>query len=149
VNLGTNRWFIKPEIGVSKALGAFSLELSGAVYFYTTNHDYFGGQTLEQDPVYSAQAHLIYSFGRGYWAAVHGTYDYGGRTTIDGVEDDDVMGNSRFGATLALPVSPKHSVKLYASTGTCHPGPTTTSASVAVPLNEPSRKKNEPGGVGR
>lgn len=117
VNLGTNRWFIKPEIGVSKALGAFSLELAGAVYFYTTNHDYFGGQTLEQDPVYSAQAHLIYSFGRGFWAAVHGAYDYGGRTTIDGVEDDDVMGNSRFGATLALPVSPKYSVKLYGSTG--------------------------------
>lgn len=118
VNLGTNRWYFKPEIGVSKALGAFTLEFSGAVYLFTTNHDYFGGQTLEQEPVYSAQAHLIYSFGRGYWAAIHGTYDYGGRTTIDGVEDDDVMGNSRFGGTLALPVSAKHSLKLYASTGT-------------------------------
>jgi hypothetical protein len=118
VNIGTNRWFFKPEIGISKAFGALTLELSTAVFFYTTNHDYFGGKTLEQDPVSSTQAHVIYSFGRGVWAAVHGTYDYGGRTTIDGVRDDEVMGNSRLGATLALPVTPQHSVKLYASTGT-------------------------------
>ena len=118
VNIGTNRWYVKPEIGVSKALGAFTLELSTAVFLYTTNHDYFGGKTLEQDPVYSVQGHLIYSFGRGYWAGVHGTYDYGGRTTIDGVSDDKVMGNSRLGATVALPVTRQHSVKLYGSTGT-------------------------------
>ena len=118
VNIGTNRWFIKPEIGISKALGAFTLEFAGAVYFYTANDDYFGGKTLEQDPVYSGQAHLIYSFGRGIWAALHGTYDYGGRTTIDGVRDDEVLGNSRLGASLALPVNRSNSIKLYASTGT-------------------------------
>jgi hypothetical protein len=117
VNIGTNRWFIKPEIGISKALGAFTLEFAGAVYFYTTNDDYYVGRTLEQDPVYSAQAHLIYSFGRGIWAALDGTYDYGGRTTIDGVRDDEVMGNMRLGATLALPVNRNNSIKLYASTG--------------------------------
>jgi hypothetical protein len=118
VNLGTNRWFVKPEIGVSKAWGAFTLEFAGAVYLYTTNDDYYVGRTLEQDPVYSAQAHVIYSFGRGIWAALHGTYDYGGRTTIDGVRDDEVMGNSRIGATLALPVTRNNSIKLYASAGT-------------------------------
>ena len=118
VNIGTNRWFIKPEIGVSKALGALTLEFAGAVYFYTTNDDYYVGRTLEQDPVYSAQAHLIYSFGRGIWAALDGTYDYGGRTTIDGVRDDEVMGNARLGATLSLPVNRSNSIKLYASTGT-------------------------------
>jgi hypothetical protein len=118
VNIGTNRWFIKPEIGISKALGAFTLEFAGAVYFYTANDDYYVGRTLEQDPVYSAQAHLIYSLGRGIWAALDGTYDYGGRTTIDGVRDDEVMGNMRLGATLALPVNRNNSIKLYASTGT-------------------------------
>jgi hypothetical protein len=46
-----------------------------------------------------------------------GTYDYGGRTTVGGVRGDDVQGNSRFGATLALPVDRNHSIKLYASTG--------------------------------
>ena len=118
VNLGTNRWYFKPELGVSKALGPFTLELSTAVYFYTTNDDYFGGKTYEQDPVSSTQAHVIYSFGRGIWAALHGTYDYGGRTTIGGERDDEVMSNSRVGATLAVPVTRQSSIKLYGSTGT-------------------------------
>jgi len=118
VNLGTNRWYFKPEIGVSKALGAFTVELSTAVYFYTTNDDYYGGKTYEQDPVSSTQAHVIYSFGRGIWAALHGTYDYGGRTTIGGVSDDEVMSNSRVGATLAVPVTRQSSIKVYGSTGT-------------------------------
>ncbi len=117
VNLGTNRWFIKPDIGVSKTLGSFTLELSAGVIFYAENDDYFGGHTLEQDPVYTTQAHLTYDFGHGIWGALDGTYDYGGRTTIDGVRGNEVQGNSRVGATLALPVNRNNSIKLYTSTG--------------------------------
>jgi hypothetical protein len=117
VNLGTNRWFIKPDIGISKTLGSFTLELSTSVIFYTENSDYFGGNTLQQDPVYSTQAHLTYDFGHGFWGALDGTYDYGGRTTINGVRGNDVLGNSRVGATLAVPVNRSNSIKLYTSTG--------------------------------
>jgi hypothetical protein len=117
VNLGANRWFIKPDIGISKASGRLTLELSAGVTFFTKNDDYFGGQTLEQDPVYSTQAHVTYNFGNGVWGALDGTYDYGGRTTVNGVRSDDEQGNSRVGATLALPVNRKNSIKLYASTG--------------------------------
>ena len=45
-----------------------------------------------------------------------GTYDYGGRTTVDGVTNADFQNNSRVGATLALPVNRNNSIKLYAST---------------------------------
>lgn len=117
VNIGTNRWFIKPDIGISKALGAYTLELSAGAFFFTKNDDYYGGGTLEQDPVYTTQAHITYSFGRGVWAALDGTYDYGGRTTVNGVQNDDAMENSRFGATLALPLNRNYSIKLYASSG--------------------------------
>lgn len=117
VNLGTNRWSLKPEVGLSKTLGPLTLELTGSVTFYSTNDDYFGGKTLELDPIYSTQAHVIYSFGRGIWAALNGTYYWGGRTTIDGVSGDTRLGNSRVGATLTLPVNRLHSIKLYASTG--------------------------------
>jgi len=117
VNLGTNRWFIKPDIGISKAFGPLTLELTAGVIFFTENDDYFGGKTLEQDPVYSMQAHVTYDFGRGVWGALDGTYDYGGRTTVNGVRSDDTQGNSRVGATLALPVNRNNSIKLYGSTG--------------------------------
>ena len=117
VNLGNNRWFIKPDIGISKALGSLTLELTTGVTFFTNNDDYFGGQTLEQDPVYSTQAHLTYDFGRHVWGSLDGTYDYGGRTTVNGVRNDDLQKNSRMGVTLALPVNRKNSIKIYASTG--------------------------------
>ena len=88
VNLGNNRWFVKPDLGISKAWGGLSLELSAGVYFFSKNDDFFGGKTLEQDPIYTAQAHVTYSFGRRIWAALSFNHDYGGRTTIDGVQSD-------------------------------------------------------------
>jgi hypothetical protein len=117
VNIGTNRWSFKPGIGVSKALGAFKLELSTDVTFYTNNGDFFNGHTLEQDPLYSAQVHVTYDFGRGMWAAVDGTYYRGGGTTINGVASNNLQENSRVGATFAMPVNKYNSIKLYVSTG--------------------------------
>jgi len=117
INLGTNRWFIKPDIGISKAFGALTLELSEGVTFFSKNDDFFGGNSLEQAPLSTTQAHLTYDFGRGVWGALDAVYDYGGRTTVNGVRGDDVQSNSRFGATLALPVNKNNSIKFYASTG--------------------------------
>ena len=117
VNLGTNRWSFKPEFGISKALGRWVLEGIGAATFFTDNDDFFGGQHRSQDPIYSAQGHLVYVFGRGAWIALDATYYTGGRTMIDGVEGDDELDNWRYGLTAALPVSRRSSIKLYASDG--------------------------------
>jgi len=117
VNLGSNRWFMKPNLGISKELGPLTLELSAGVFLFTDNDDYFKGSTLEQDPLYTTQLHTTYNFGRGVWAAVSGTYDYGGRTTVNSIRKDDAQSNSRVGATLALPVNRNNSIKLYASSG--------------------------------
>jgi hypothetical protein len=116
INLGNNRWFVKPDIGISKAWGDVTLELSGGVFLFTDNDDFLGGKKLEQDPVYTTQLHATYDLGRGVWVAVSGTYDHGGRTTVDGAHNDDKQENSRGGLTLAFPVNRHNSVKLYAST---------------------------------
>jgi len=117
VNLGANRWFVKPVLGVSKELGPWTLEVSAGAFLFTDNDDYFKGNTLEQDPVYTSQLHVTYNFGQGVWAAISGTYDYGGQTTLNGVEKDDRQSNLRFGATLSLPINKNNSIKLYASSG--------------------------------
>jgi len=117
LNLGTNRWSLKTEIGASKAVGRFTLELAGAAAFYTDNDNYFGGQKRKQDPVYSVQGHLIYSFDHGAWGAIDGTWFQGGRTTTDGIKRDDEQKNMRIGATYARPVDRHNSIKLYDSTG--------------------------------
>jgi len=117
LNIGTNRWSIKPEIGLSKALGPLTLELDAGVTFYTNNDDFLNGMTLEQDPIYAVQGHLIYNFGAGVWGALDATYYTGGRTTVDAGKGDNVQENTRLGLTVALPVNRHNSIKLYASTG--------------------------------
>lgn len=117
INLGNNRWSFKPELGISKRLGAVTLELSGAATFFTDNDEFYGHRVLSQNPVYQMQSHLIYAFANGIWAALDATYFEGGSTSINGVGNHDFQENTRYGATLALPLSRQHSLKLYASNG--------------------------------
>jgi len=117
VNLGTNRWYFKPELGASKALGAWTLEGKLAATIFTDNTDFFNGNRRSQEPIYSAQANVIYSFDSGIWGSLDATYLTGGRTELNGVKGDDLQKNWRVGATLALPVDARNSIKFYASSG--------------------------------
>ena len=117
VNLGTNNWALKPQVGISKAIGAWTVEATAAATFYTDNHDFFGGNTLTQAPLYSFQGHLIYGFRSGIWTSADATYFVGGRTTLNGVHNSDLQQNWRLGGTLAFPVNREHSIKFYASKG--------------------------------
>lgn len=117
VNLGNHRWSFKPELGVSKALGPWTLEVAMGATLYTDNRDFYGGHVRAQAPLYSLQGHAIYGFASGAWTSLDATYFAGGRTTVDGTLDNNLQGNWRVGATVALPVDPRNSVKLYASSG--------------------------------
>jgi len=116
LNVGTNRWSFKPEVGISKTFGSLILELATGVRFYTDNHDFLDGKTLEVSPLYSVQGHLIYSFTPGIWLGFDALYYAGGRSTIDG-EKSESLENARIGLTLSLPVNRHNSVKLYGSRG--------------------------------
>jgi hypothetical protein len=117
VNIGMNRWFFKPEIGVSKTLGAWTFEGAAAVTLFTDNTDFYGGNTRAQDPLYSAQGHAIYSFRNGVWASADATYFTGGRTTLNGALRNDLQQNWRVGGTLAFPLNRYNSLKFAASSG--------------------------------
>jgi hypothetical protein len=117
VNIGTNRWSFKPEIGASKALGALTLEFKAGVSLFTTNDDFFNGNRRAQDPLYSIGSHAIYNFRSGIWASVDATYFAGGRSTLNGALQNDLQQNWRVGGTLSFPVDARNSIKLYASSG--------------------------------
>ncbi len=117
INLGTNRWHFRPEVGASKALGPWILELKGAVSFFTTNEDFFNGNRRSQDPLYSLQGNAIYNFRGGMWGSLDATYFAGGRTTVNDTLSDDRQENWRVGGTFAFPVNARNSLKLYASSG--------------------------------
>jgi hypothetical protein len=117
VNLGTNRWSVRPELGASKALGHLTLELSAGPTFFTDNTNFLNGHTRSEDPILSGQAHAIYDFGSGIWASLDGQYFTGGSTAIDGTDNHDLERNWRLGGTLALPLSRNYSLKLFGSAG--------------------------------
>ena len=117
VNIGTHRWSIKPELGVSKALGDWVFDAAGAVTLYTDNNDFYGGKVRQQAAIYSLQSNAIYTFRPALWAALGVTYYRGGRTTINGETANDLQDNWRVGGTLALPIDRLQSIKLSASNG--------------------------------
>jgi hypothetical protein len=118
VNISSHRWLVRPEVGMSHVVGKLTLELATAVSLFGDNDDFFpGGLTREQAPIFAVQGGVVYSLPYGMWTALNGTYFAGGRTTIDGIENDDEQSNSRAAVTLTIPASRKHSAKLFAGTG--------------------------------
>jgi hypothetical protein len=117
VNIGTNRWSAKPELGVSKALGPWTLEGGAGVTFFTDNNEFFGDNTRHQDALWSVQGHVIYNFTRKMWASLDATYYTGGRTSLNGGLDNDLQSNSRWGGTWAYSLARENSIKLYFSSG--------------------------------
>jgi hypothetical protein len=117
INIGTNRWAIKPEVGVSHPVGRWTFEGAAGVWLFEDNGDFFGGKHVEQDPLASIQAHVSYTFRPRLWLSLDATFYDGGETTVDGVAKDNRQSNSRYGATLSLPVSRRQQVKLYWNDG--------------------------------
>ncbi|HMU60720.1 MAG TPA: hypothetical protein PKA66_02975 [Gemmatimonadales bacterium] len=117
VNIGTNRWSFKPELGVSKQAGRLTLEFLGAVAFFTTNTDFFGGHTQSQAPLYSGQVNVIYTFRSGIWGGVGGVYYGGGATRTDGGPATTPQENTRGGAVLVFPIGKHNSLKTVWSSG--------------------------------
>jgi hypothetical protein len=117
VNIGTNRWSFRPELGVSKAFGPLIIEVAGGLIVFTDNRNFFDGHVRSQDPIVVGQGHAIYDFGNGSWAALNVQHFTGGSTAVDGQGSDSLQSNWRLGATLALPLNANFSLKLAASTG--------------------------------
>jgi hypothetical protein len=51
INIGSNRWSFKPEIGLALPRGRWLFETSLGAWFYTDNDAFFGGRKREQDPI--------------------------------------------------------------------------------------------------
>jgi Putative MetA-pathway of phenol degradation len=117
INIGSNRWAFKPELGFTQPMGHWMFEVYTGVWFFTTNNNFFGGQTRTQEPIGTVQAHLSYTFRPRLWVAADYTYYWGGRSTVNGVLNADLLKNSRVGLTVAVPVTRGQSIKFAWSRG--------------------------------
>jgi hypothetical protein len=112
INIGTNRWGFKPEVGVSRALGKWVIEGAAGAWLYTANKNFYGGSTRTQIPLGSIQAHFLRLLPHRTWAAFDGTFFTGGRSAINGADKSDYQGNSRLGATFGMVISRRQSLKI-------------------------------------
>ena len=117
LNIGSNRWAIRPELGASKTWGRWTIESAIGVIFFTANDDFFGRHKREQKPIYTVQGHVIYNLAPGTWIALNLNWFGGGQTAIDGVDDNNLQKNWRAGAVVAVPLNRRFSLKANASTG--------------------------------
>jgi len=117
VNIGTNRWGFRPEIGISQPYGNWFFDASAGVWFFTRNSDFFNGNTRGQDPLMLLQLHAGYSFRPGLWLAADIGYAAGGRSSTNGVPNEDRQTNIRYGLTFSAPFAHGWSAKLAFSSG--------------------------------
>ncbi len=116
INVGQNRWAFKPEVGLSKFINKWQMDIYGGAWFFGDN-DNFLGQTLTQKPLGSFQFHLTYNLRPGFWFGVNSNFYVGGRTTVNGIPGTIVQRNSRLGGTVTIPINRNQSVKFAASRG--------------------------------
>ena len=117
LNLGSNRWAMKPEIGLSRAAGRWIVEVMAGIWLFTDNSDFAGGRTREQDPIASVQGHVTYRFGPRVWLAGDANFYRGGQTTVDGVTHLDIQRNARVGWTFSWALDQHHAFRASVSRG--------------------------------
>ena len=117
INPATNRWAVKPGIGIIWPLRPkWLLELDISAWIFADNDDFLG-VTKQQDPIVATEVHLVKRIRPGFWASLDATYYVGGRTTVDGELRDDRQENSRLGASVLFPFKRGHAIKFTLSKG--------------------------------
>jgi|SRR5581483_43141 len=125
INYGTNRWAFKPEAGLSRRWGHWVVDTYDALWLFTTNEEFFSRNQYNpritaqtQAPVEAFEGHLSYDVKPRLWASLDGNFWFGGRTSLNGVENiNTLQKSSRVGGTVSVPISRRQSLKVSYSNG--------------------------------
>ena len=125
INWGSNRWAFKPEIGFSQRWGHWILDGYAAVWFYTTNPEFFshnqffpGVRSKTESPVTAFETHLSYDVRPRLWISLDANFWAGGETSVNGVSNTaSYQRSSRVGITASIPLTAHHSIRISYSDG--------------------------------
>jgi hypothetical protein len=112
LNLGENRFVFRPQLGFVHTRGHWSYELTGSVFLYTENDEFFGDNRREQHPLYALQTNLVYSAPQHWWVSAGTAHDWGGETEINGENKNDKRRDLLYGISAGLPIGSSASAKL-------------------------------------
>jgi len=99
------------------------------VSLFTTNNDFWshnsfypGTRSQSQAPIGAFEGHLSYDFKPRLWASLDGNYWFGGKTSINGVQNPLTQeSNSRLGGTVSIPITKHQSLKFGLQQWHLHP----------------------------
>jgi len=112
INIGNNRWSMRPQVGVVHTRGPWSFELTGSAFVFTDNDSFIDNAVLEQKPMYALQTHVVYDFKPGLWVSLSTGYGVGGRISIDQQKTIFEVDNWIWAASFGFPLGKTQSVRL-------------------------------------
>jgi len=117
INIGANRWVVKPQWGVAKNYKTWIFEGYLGVWLFGENKDFLQGNSLKQEPLYVIKGHVIKSLKNRKWLSVSAGYAMGGNTKINDEARQTEISNLRLALMYAIPLSKNSSLKFSAVSG--------------------------------
>ncbi len=112
INLGSNRFVIRPQVGMIHYWGQWSFELTGSVFLYTRNPDFFNNAERRQKPTFAMQSHLVKQLRKGSWLSLGAGYGLGGESVINRQPNGDFRANLLVSASYSLLITKRQGLKL-------------------------------------
>jgi len=108
LNLGSDRWSFKPEIGISHPFGSkqkWVIDGYASAYFFTDNTSYHGVEILRQQPLPGFEGHISYSFTDNLWVSLDTRYSFRGDTLINDTDQNNPQQNFILGSEVNVSVN--------------------------------------------
>lgn len=112
INIGQNQIIVRPQIGVVHNWNTWSYELTGSIFIFSNNNNFFGGKTRKQDPIFAFQTHLIKRFSPKTWASLSLSYGLGGESIVNNVSSADYRTNFLSAGSIGYNLTRQNSLKL-------------------------------------
>jgi hypothetical protein len=112
INVGRNRYIVRPQVGLLHQRGPWSYELTGSVYLFGDNDEFAETITLSQDPIVALQAHVTRNFQGDFWLGAGMAYAVGGKVKLDGVRTRYEVDNLLWNLVGSYKISMRQSVML-------------------------------------
>jgi hypothetical protein len=112
LNLGGNRFVFRPQAGMIHYWGKWSFELTGSVFLYTRNPDFFNDAERDQRPTFAMQTHLVKQLRGGAWLSLGAGYGLGGESVVNRQPNGDFRSNLLMSASYSFMIAKRQGLKL-------------------------------------
>ena len=112
INLGGNRFVIRPQAGLVHYWGPWSYEFTTSLVLFTKNTDFFNDGELKQKALFALQTHLIRQFEKRFWASLSAGYNQGAASIVNQQFNDDRRANLVGAASIGTSFAGNQGLKL-------------------------------------